>query len=419
VPFLVLADDLSGAADCAAAFADDVTRPVIHLGPRIAGPVVAPAAIDLDSRRMSEAGAVATLRSVLCAHFPGPAARLYKKIDSTLRGHVGAEIIATLEMIAARGDVAAGPLVVVAPSYPRLGRMMRQGRLVLRGDAADIAATGAIGDLPATLTRAGLAAAVVTVGEIRRGVDALRQRFAALGAAGTVAVVCDGETDDDLAIVARASLAMPGIALWVGSGGLAKALAAALNHGMSRPAFPAVSGPIVTLVGSATRVSRQQAAILAAMPDMVSYVVPADVLRNAEGPASRRLEGAVAETLAAGSDLVLTLPAPDGRNPEDRALASGLGRLIAPQRAAIGALVTTGGDTARSALEAFGTVRLRLAGEIEDGIVIATAIGDWHGAVVTKAGGFGDAEALSRVHAVLAARRSLRTRLVAVPHANL
>ena len=58
----------------------------------------------------------------------------------------------------------------------------------------------------------------------------------------------------------------------------------------------------------------------------------------------------------------------------------------------------TGGETAIAVLRALGASGLRLAGEIEPGLALGTlAGGPFDGLVVmTKAGGFGDADALVR-----------------------
>jgi uncharacterized protein YgbK (DUF1537 family) len=64
-----------------------------------------------------------------------------------------------------------------------------------------------------------------------------------------------------------------------------------------------------------------------------------------------------------------------------------------------GALLLTGGETAIAVLRALGAGGLRLAGELEPGIALGgLAGGPFDGLMTaTKAGGFGDADALVRV----------------------
>lgn len=110
-----------------------------------------------------------------------------------------------------------------------------------------------------------------------------------------------------------------------------------------------------------------------------------------------------------GHDVLLALGEPDERPMNIRSFASALGRLVSMRAAKIGALVATGGETARAALDEIGVTSLTLEGEFEDGVVCATAQGIWRGIVVTKSGGFGDTDTLLRIHHMLAARRTLNS----------
>jgi uncharacterized protein YgbK (DUF1537 family) len=68
------------------------------------------------------------------------------------------------------------------------------------------------------------------------------------------------------------------------------------------------------------------------------------------------------------------------------------------ERARPGALLLTGGETAIAVLRSLGAGGLRLTGELEPGLALGIlAGGPFDGlAVMTKAGGFGDADALVR-----------------------
>jgi uncharacterized protein YgbK (DUF1537 family) len=69
------------------------------------------------------------------------------------------------------------------------------------------------------------------------------------------------------------------------------------------------------------------------------------------------------------------------------------------ERSRPGALLLTGGETAIAVLKALGAGGLRLAGEIEPGVALGALVGGPFAGLglVTKAGGFGDAETLVRV----------------------
>ncbi|MBA2448810.1 MAG: four-carbon acid sugar kinase family protein, partial [Chloroflexi bacterium] len=88
----ILADDLTGACDAAAPFAAQglvtvvVLDPLGGAAPRFDDVVVR--AIDADTRRLSFRRAAARTVAVAELERTGGARSLYKKVDSTLRGHV-------------------------------------------------------------------------------------------------------------------------------------------------------------------------------------------------------------------------------------------------------------------------------------------------------------------------------------------
>jgi uncharacterized protein YgbK (DUF1537 family) len=389
---VILADDLSGAADCAMACHRAGMDAQVRLDPTAPGARAAALALDLDSRPRQPAEAAA--RTLGARSQVGEGA-LYRKIDSTLRGHVALEIAATLDI--------AGPaaFAVVCPAYPATGRAVRGGAVFVNGQPlaeTEIWRLGGKGstDLMALLAEAGLE-------PVRLGLDAVRgpDLAALVGAArsaGARAAVCDAETEADLEARVAAALPMAGV-VWVGSGGLTIPLAEALTPG-GRPRPEPVTrraGPTLVAVGSASSVSRQQLAVLAEDPRVLTLTVPPRVLiEGPEGPgwrpASRALVAAVGKP---GRDAVAiaidpAAPIDPGAGP---ALAAALGILAGRQLGRFGALAATGGETARALLAQAGVRCLDIRRELEPGIVLSQA-----GAlpVVTKAGAFGGPDSLVR-----------------------
>ena len=175
----IVADDLSGAADCAAAFAPACGPVVVALGE--VAPVSGNVAMDTDSRALDAAAATA---AVACAFACIPrgssgAALVYKKIDSTLRGHVGAELRAALDA----APQFAG--AVIAPSFPEQGRTLRDGKLCVHGRPAEEPA----GDLMGQLAAAGLRPALLR--QSMANPARVRQQIEQAFAAGAWAVVVD------------------------------------------------------------------------------------------------------------------------------------------------------------------------------------------------------------------------------------
>jgi uncharacterized protein YgbK (DUF1537 family) len=367
----IQADDLTGACDTGAPFAARglETLVVVHDGdvPLLPATTAAVLVIDTESRERTVEEARARARwagSTLKARSPRV---LYKKLDSTLRGRIGAELDGML-------DGAGLGAALLAPAFPAQRRTVVDGCVRVEGRPVDetpiardpaFPRTGAsvLGALVADGVRPVTALPLSTVRRGPAGVTARLERFA--GAGGRV-LVADAETGADLSIVVEAARDRP--ALLAGSAGLATALA---EHEASpqpsvRRARP--HRPLVVVAGSPHPVTRLQLSRLGLREDLDVLASPEDT--GVESPARRR--EIVAGLAAAARNRI--------------------------ERARPGSLFLTGGETAIAVLRALGVSGLRLAGEIEPGIALATlAGGPFDGLIaMTKAGGFGDADALVR-----------------------
>ncbi|MFV8604300.1 4-hydroxythreonine-4-phosphate dehydrogenase PdxA [Ralstonia pseudosolanacearum] len=393
---LILADDLSGAADCAVAGVRAELRSVVMLRADVDQPAGQPTgtdvlALDTDTRRANAVDAAA--RQVAAWHaLARPATRLYKKIDSTLRGNVAAEVAALVPL--------AG-LAIVAPAFPATGRTTRIGCQHLNGVAVEDTEvwrneglTGR-GDLWDMLVRQGLPTEVLTLADIRAGTTALAGRLAALQADGVRAVVCDAETDDDLARISEASVRLAHV-FWVGSAGLAPALIRAAGLGRANAAVEgeaatAIAGPVLTVVGSMSSVSHTQAAELkaAAGARLLSLELPVEALDTPQADITQT----VIDALCDGRDVLVTLSQTTrGNSAEGLHFCRRLASLLAPALPHAGGLIATGGETARAVLSTAGVDALHLSDEIESGMPLLHARLTGVGRVlpvVTKAGGFG------------------------------
>lgn len=404
--WLILADDLTGAADCAIAFAKQGVEAVVawDVGSEGKGFAWEPAvlSVDVDSRRFPAAAAAERQLAAQSAHWR-PGLRLYKKIDSTLRGPWAAELAAQLAALAALGG-GRGPLAVVAPAFPATGRVTVGGRVLVNGVpleetplwARDHSYANAF--LPEILANAGLAAEVIPLDVVRKGPDTVYAQMRDAAGRGIAAVVCDCAGQEDLRAVAAASLRLDS-ALWVGSAGLAAALAALVAPAEAaalEPLHP--RGSILTVVGSLAEASRLQAGTLAEEGAVQPVAVTAEtLLGGATGAAWQTAHAALSEALAAGRDVLLTIvasPHPDlSLGPT---LAARLATLVEDLAPRIGALVATGGDTACALLSHLGVQGIRLLDEVEPGVPLGLTLGARSIPVVTKAGAFGDGGTLRR-----------------------
>lgn len=345
---IILADDLTGAADSAVPFAARGLRTSLLLS-RDATSDAEIIARDTETRAMSLPRAVEETRRIvenLPSHVP-----IFKKIDSMLRGYVGPECAATLAAYRKRQPRAR---LLIAPAFPHMGRITGDGVQLVHGKPA--------GHLPTILERVGLRPAVVTP--------------RAPWPEDADAWVCDAESDDDLRDIATASLQHP-TALLVGTAGLAKALAERMPNALCH-AIPRPVGSLLFVVGSASALARAQV--------------------DALSPDVRRADPSAIASLDASTDAIACTHPVDGKE-LDALVSRSLARSLAPVLSRYAALFLTGGSTARAVLDTIGVKELRLLGELEPGVPVSAT--DSGLLIATKAGAFGDADTLERCRRAL------------------
>ncbi|MFG6666817.1 four-carbon acid sugar kinase family protein [Halomonas sp. HNIBRBA4712] len=401
---IILADDLSGAADCAVSFARAGLKTSIELARKSLNQAEV-VVFDTDSRHLApEAAAAVNVDTWRSVRSSGPG--LYKKIDSTLRGNWAQEVAALIPE--------AG-MAIVAPAMPLMKRYTRGARQYI--DDTPVEQTpvwqneGRQGraSLDGLLDEVGVESAYLSLDALRNTpVDALGRLLLGHRDRGVGAVVCDAETDEDLDCLARAARQLSGI-FWVGSAGLSNAICASLLSGKAANAQPGVTvaGPVLTVVGSMSAISHRQVDHLLAQggENMACFTVAIDeLLASTEIPEA--LAGAQ-RAIERGQDVLVTLArqAPDA-SINGYALSQRLASHLGGHLDRIGALVATGGETARALLGAADIDRMRLLDELEPGVALSvTSLG---APVVTKAGAFGREQTLTEVWQTLVRRRAPR-----------
>jgi len=407
---LIIADDLSGAADCAIACAAGGLETVVMLDPDFGPRSTNVVAVDVNSRAIApeEAGpaAAATVQKL----FTPDTSVLYHKMDSTLRGNWAVELAHVLSV--AREVLGQMPLAIVAPAFPGTGRTTRHGRVLVNRVPLEETEVwkyeGLVGaaDLLARLAEVGLPTELADLEQVRGGADVLRDRFVTWARAGANVVVCDAELDADLVAIAAASLSLPQPRIWVGSGGLMRALIRAQGFRLDAAAQSmrfGVTRPVLTVVGSASRVSHAQFDELARQRGIAALTIAPEALRSGvETNEVRHLGQALDVALSSGSDVALAI---DHRANVDLhegpQLVASLATLIVPRLPNLGGLVVTGDETARAIMARCGISGLRLRGELEPGVPVGISIGATEIPVVTKAGAFGSSSTLVRCRSAL------------------
>jgi uncharacterized protein YgbK (DUF1537 family) len=410
----VIADDLTGANDTGVQFAKQGLATVVLLDARqfsngAASDVVV---IDTDSRALPAAEAYKRAAEAARLLKSGGFAAIYKKIDSTLRGNLGAELDAILDECGLK-------LAVVAPAFPKNGRITVGGLHLLHGvplEASEIARDPRMPVKESYLSALLAAQTKRKVGHIGlktmlAGEDAIAAELARLAGDGVEIVTCDAWQDDQLENLAAAIVASGLAALWAGSAGLAEYLPAAL--GLSGGARRA--GPVIVIAGSVSNVTRSQVAKLSERPDVAHIMVtPAALLTAGRRKAEiERCCAAAAAAVREGKSAVLASGYSDdvvnATRQEAKALgldnqqtgemiAAGLGEMGArlAGEMSLGGLVLTGGDIAVAVCAALGATGIRVVREVATGVPLGELQGGRRAGlkVVTKAGAFGSDEVL-------------------------
>jgi D-threonate/D-erythronate kinase len=403
--WLILADDLTGAADAAVAFARRGCATEVTWGATaIAGDTTVHAR-DLGSRASSAADAAERHREA-CDRWYVPGQRLFKKIDSTLRGQPAAEMAALAAGLRARGQPSWG---LLAPANPAMRRTVLEGRVLVDGAPLEDTVTWKrehtypSARLADVVRSAGLRAVPLSLAELRGDGDAVKAAVEEAAAAPTGAdtiLICDAETDDDLArIVEAARPVAPGF--FIGTAGLAQALAHTVPATERRRAVAAPRRGTLVAVGTLAAVSRRAVRRLAARDGLEIMTMTQDDSHRVvarDGAAARLARG---ETVVALLDAGADAAAPDPQHVI--AFAEALSGALAQ----MGALIVTGGETAAALLARCGVHGIGLVDEVEPGIALGVTRGATQVPVVTKPGAFGDDGSLCRcLDAVAALERT-------------
>ena len=399
---LVIADDLSGAAEVAATL--DPSTPIVlasassgsavgsddtfaeaaagpNADPRLteaADPDSRDLVVDLDCRYLPAEFAGARTSAAL-REFDMARTTLIK-VDSLLRGNIRAALTAAL-------DHSRGP-VIFAPALPQQNRTVVDGvpfddGIALSGTRAwsleDGRAPEVLADLcPVTALHLGL--------DEVRSIDDTAFDCVALGSTalgGERLITADAESMEDLTrIVAFAEATS---AVLVGTSALARALTERRGAAPARPVAAAAERPepsalaytadrVLTLLGTAAeRIETQVAHLLDHSNAQVLELPAAEVAAWADHP--HRLNDAAARVRSALSASHLVVRLTDtGASVDPRPLPALLAELATRALTGFGpvALAAAGGETARAVFDRLGVQRIETVREIHPGAVLST-----------------------------------------------
>jgi uncharacterized protein YgbK (DUF1537 family) len=420
---LVVADDMTGGGDTGAQFAKKGLRTLLVTPGIFAG---RPAdylkwdvlVVNTHSRAMGAAQARQAVAAILQRLDLKRFGVIYKKIDSTFRGNIGAEVDAILE-------TSGLPVGFLTPAFPEMGRTVKDGILMVKG--TPVAETEASRDPACPVQDSNL------VNLLRRqssgGIDLVDHRnvASALGSlreavyrkqqAGAKILIFDGLERTDLEAIAEVGFGLQPLPLFIGSAGLAEAVASRFAEKTGpTPAAPSATrsaAHALVVCGSASAVARRQLARMSQDTNFPcieirsSFALQAPPDRAAEEGTIRRT---ACDALRRGSVILSVSPERTAASGVDdrraaHAIAAALGGIAAYALAGSGvaphdvALILTGGDTAMAVLAPLGIEGIEIGGELLEGIMAGRVKGGRFSdtQVVTKAGAFGQDDALLRV----------------------
>jgi uncharacterized protein YgbK (DUF1537 family) len=351
---LGLADDLTGALEIGARFSAEgipsaVAVQVCPEPPEDASALV----IDTETRHRGTAEAVGAVHRAIASTRHPDLRLIYKKTDSTLRGNIGAELGAI------RRTFPDLPLVYVA-AYPRMGRTVKEGRLLVDGVPVHETAfaVDALNPIRESHIPTVLAAQhdgpvyVISEGPIE-------------SAQGPGIYLCDAATDDEIEHLAAVLAGRPGVVLAAGPAAFAGALA-------SRIGFPRIPPP---------RYPKLRRCL---------------IVNGSRHPRAEEQVEHARKTLSGGWTIFDT----QDLRETGLARAARTGRRIRAllDSKPLDALIVFGGDTAFGILQALGSPVARPYGEIVPGVPLSKIAWDSRDLyLITKAGGFGPVEILSDI----------------------
>jgi len=390
----VIADDVTGACDVGAELAS--AGCLVHV--TVSGDADDEAldgvqVVNTQSRAVRASEAYARVLRVTRRR---PVDVLLKKIDTALRGHLGAELDAAIDGLGATA-------AFLGPAIPAVGRVTRGGcqwfggRLLAETEfATDPEGVGAESSVAAVVARESRRRTeVIALATLHGG--RLGDRVRTLKGAGADLFVLDAESDADLLAGVRCALDLPGPVCLAGSIGIAAALAQTLDVPARHPAPMPTSlpGPALIVSGSLHSVAAAQldAVCSASGAERLVLARPDQALSaDTRGELLAKARGALAERRS----VVLTASRPRHRpDIRDRRAVEHALADVARDVLRLGfanALVLVGGETTYAVLTAIGATDLVVHGRVAPLVTIgAISAGEAAGLpVVVKGGSGGD-----------------------------
>lgn len=389
---VIIADDLTGANDTGAMLADlgfsAVSSPFgVEIDEANYTDVLT---INADSRAMSSDTAYKTIRSLTEQYGQG-IQLLSKRIDTTLRGNVGAEIDAVLDGF---GEPASACVVTAAPRANRTcidGKVYLSGKLLEHTDISkDVRCpidTSEVGEMIRRQSNRKIANIYLNDvrGDLANKLEETNEEI----------IVFDAETDEDIQLIAQAISSLKRRIIAIDPGNFTRAYAQQImkNH----------QGLTLLLIGSQSEPSKKQLDYLVSHHQLVPVIPQLEKLTSSDCQAEydrilEILKGQSRSNNMLCITLIGTKVDSDTRN-NAQSISDGfanLGAHILQSLPGIDLCYASGGDVSQSLMKALGIKALSLVSEVIPLAVYSKVIGGrYHGLkLLTKGGMIGSEDAI-------------------------
>ncbi|MDQ6596128.1 four-carbon acid sugar kinase family protein [Bacillus salipaludis] len=422
VKLAVIADDLTGANDTGVQFAKQGLNTAVlfsetQLQPAHLGADVI--VLNSDSRALTSEKAYEAVFNLAAQLNKLSVSKVFKKIDSTMRGNIGPEIDAVMDAFKLKTSF-------VVPAFPNSNRVTINGNHYVNGVlleetpiAQDPVCPVTESYLPKLLQeQSNREVALISISDVRKGKSHLSEKINELSS-GDISkiIIVDATTDEELKMIVEAAEFLEENFLWVGSAGIAYHL---FNTGQREsPLHHQQSGqrlPVLVVAGSVNPVIDRQIQVLRDKFQVEEIVIsPEEFFYKDRRKCEIERIVKAGQALLGKSDLVITT------NREREAInrvkdlqkklrlsnfdvgytiAESMGVIageLIESRPICGA-VLTGGDIAGAACKVLNGEGIRVIGEVEAGIPYGKLFGGTYDGmpIVTKAGAFGTDQALAK-----------------------
>jgi len=406
----VIADDLTGANDTGVQFSKQGLKTIvltqIQALKDVSGKVDV-VVLDTESRTSPKSVGYERAREAAARLVEAQIPIIYKKIDSTLKGNIGSELDGVMDATGAK-------TVVVAPAFPANKRVTVGGYQLV--NQVPLGKTEAAQD-PVTPVRESHVPTLIASQSRRRvehvglsavmDISTLKKELRECVQRGGEVIVVDSITQNDLKRVARATVDLGLHTLLCGPAGLAEELPEALGL--------ISGGPVVTISGSTSEVTMRQIANAESSGCTVLELNTFKILEGDKSSEVRRMMDETERAVSRGFDVIISSARSKNSVLEDlkkgeelgissvdvsNLIGSALGEIASEvaKIQGIAGLVLTGGTTAIRTFELMGSSGTQVDDEVSPGIPSAVVVGgkDAGLRIVTKAGAFGDDEAITR-----------------------